>query len=106
MQGEYANKLLYIATLTLAKLSIISLLINIVSSDTHRTLGIALTGIIVSWGIISIVVGALQCGPHEPWRFIETTHKCVNLVCLQNHLFIPNLTLSRYRYSSGVLLAY
>jgi hypothetical protein len=80
-KAEYANKLLYIATLAFAKLSIISLLMILTASDLHRNLGIGLTGIIALWGVISQFVVAFQCGSLESWRFIEPRHRCLNLVC-------------------------
>ena len=78
-QGEYANKLLFIATLGFAKLSIISLLMILTASDLHRNLGLALTGFIALWGVLSVFVTAFQCGTVEPWRFIGTEH-CLDLV--------------------------
>jgi hypothetical protein len=81
MKAEYANKLLYIATLTFAKLSIISLLMILTASDLHRNLGISLTSIIALWGVISQLVAAFQCGSFESWRFIDPKHHCLDLVC-------------------------
>jgi hypothetical protein len=79
-KAEYANKLLYIATLVFAKLSIISLLMILTASDLHRNLGSVLAGIIVIWGFISEFVAAFQCGSLEPWRFIGPEHRCLDLV--------------------------
>jgi hypothetical protein len=79
-EAEYANKLLYIATLVLAKLSIISLLMILTASDLHRNFGIGLTGIIAAWGFISELVAAFQCGHVDPWRFIGSAHRCLDLV--------------------------
>ncbi|KAF1913211.1 hypothetical protein BDU57DRAFT_457023 [Ampelomyces quisqualis] len=78
-KAEYANKLLYIATLVFAKLSIISLLMILTASDLHRNLGIGLTGIIALWGFISEFVAAFQCGSSEPWRFISPDQRCLNM---------------------------
>jgi hypothetical protein len=80
VQGEYANKLLYIATLAFAKLSIISLLMMINIAVPHRNIGIGLIAFIAIWGVVSVCVGALQCGPAEPWRFIGAGNTCVSLV--------------------------
>lgn len=82
VQSEYANKLLFIATLALAKLSIISLLRGITASYLHRFVGLGLTLFIALWGIISVTVGALQCGAGEPWRFIGEGTRCSSLVCV------------------------
>jgi hypothetical protein len=79
-KAEYANKLLYIATLVFAKLSIISLLMILTASDLHRNLGIGLTGIIALWGFISEFVAAFSCGSSEPWRFINSGHGCLDMV--------------------------
>jgi hypothetical protein len=53
VQAEYANKLLFIATLAFAKLSIISLLMILTESDLHRRLATAQTVVIALWGIVS-----------------------------------------------------
>jgi uncharacterized membrane protein YoaK (UPF0700 family) len=66
LQAEYANKLLYIATLCFAKLSIISLLMILTASKLHRNLGLLLTGFIAAWSILSGSVSAFQCGALEP----------------------------------------
>lgn len=79
-KAEYANKLLYIATLVFAKLSIISLLMILTASDLHRNFGIGLTGIIAVWGFVSELVAAFQCGSMDPWRFIDAAHRCLDLV--------------------------
>lgn len=81
LQSEYANKLLYIATLALAKLSIISLLMILTASDLHRNLGVGLTAVIALWGIASELVAAFQCGLIEPWRFVGVDTHCMSLVC-------------------------
>ncbi|KAL5117132.1 hypothetical protein ACEQ8H_004957 [Pleosporales sp. CAS-2024a] len=78
-KAEYANKLLYIATLVCAKLSIISLLMILTASELHKHFGIGLTGIIALWGIVSELVTAFQCGRIEPWRFIGHEHHCLDL---------------------------
>ena len=79
-KAEYANKLLYIATLAFAKLSIISLLMILTASDLHRNLGIGLTAFIALWGFISEFVAAFQCSSVEPWRFIGPESRCLDLV--------------------------
>ncbi|KAH3915379.1 hypothetical protein HBI56_165670 [Parastagonospora nodorum] len=78
-KAEYANKLLYIATLVFAKLSIISLLMILTASDLHKNFGIGLTGFIVLWGFVSELVAAFLCGSIDPWRFIGPEHRCLNL---------------------------
>jgi len=73
--------MLYIATLAFAKMSIISLLMILTASQTHRHMGFGLTGFIAVWGMLSELVAAFQCGTHEPWRFLEAGEKCVDMVC-------------------------
>ena len=79
-QSEYAGKLLYIATLALAKLSIISLMMILTASDLHRRLGICLTCFIALWGIASELVAAFQCGIHAPWHSFGPGSNCSSLV--------------------------
>jgi hypothetical protein len=81
-QSEYATKLLYIATLALAKLSIISLMMILTASDLHRRLGITLTTFIAVWGVASELAAAFQCGISEPWHFFGQGSKCFSLVNL------------------------
>jgi hypothetical protein len=80
IKAEYANKLLYITTLVFAKLSIISLLMMLSEGSLHRNLGLGLTGIIATWGAVSELVAAFQCGSVEPWRFLGLEHHCIDLV--------------------------
>mgnify|MGYP004537318443 CR=1 FL=1 len=82
MQAEYANKILYIATLALAKLSIISLLMILTASDRHRRLGLGLTGFIALWGVVSMITTSFQCGSTYPWRTDDRERDCINLVSL------------------------
>ncbi|CAI6337603.1 unnamed protein product [Periconia digitata] len=79
-KAEYANKLLYIATLALAKLSIISLLMILTASDLHRNMGIALTAMIALWGLVSEFTAAFQCGIDRPWQYSDTTDKCLSMI--------------------------
>lgn len=79
-QAEYANKLLYIATLALAKLSIISLLMILTASNLHRRLGWVLTALIAVWGLVTEIVAAFQCGTTIPWRFLGEEAHCLSMV--------------------------
>jgi hypothetical protein len=81
LQSEYANRLLYIATLALAKLSIISLLMILTAADLHRRLGVVMAVSIALWGVVGDFVAAFQCGANEPWRFFGPQSDCLNLVC-------------------------
>ncbi|KAF2786903.1 hypothetical protein K505DRAFT_354168 [Melanomma pulvis-pyrius CBS 109.77] len=78
-KSEYANKLLYIATLALAKLSIISLMMILTASDLHRRLGITLTTFIAVWGIASVLAAAFQCGIKHPWHSFGQGSSCFSL---------------------------
>jgi hypothetical protein len=48
--------------------------------NLHRRLGIGLTTTIALWGTLSIFLISFQCGPSEPWRFIDQESRCLNLV--------------------------
>ncbi|KAF2014376.1 hypothetical protein BU24DRAFT_463171 [Aaosphaeria arxii CBS 175.79] len=78
-KAEYANRLLYIATLAFAKLSIISLLMILTAADLHRRFCYSMTAVIALWGVVSVFVGAFQCGIDEPWRFIGPGNTCSNM---------------------------
>ncbi|KAL6710958.1 hypothetical protein ACN47E_006833 [Coniothyrium glycines] len=90
-KGEYVNKLLYIATLAFAKLSIISLLMILTASNLHRNLGIGLTGFIALWGIVSEFVTAFQCGAKEPWRFIGIEGQCIDTTSFWRGMGVINM---------------
>ena len=104
-QGDYANKLLYIATLAFAKLSIISLLMILTASNLHRKLGWTLIGLIALWGILSEFVSAFQCGANEPWRFLGMKDQCLGLVSLLRCGGVAGVSLTRCRYLFGVAWA-
>ncbi|KAK7187760.1 hypothetical protein PSPO01_05962 [Paraphaeosphaeria sporulosa] len=78
-KAEYANKLLYIATLTLAKLSIISLLMLLTASHSHHKFGWVLTVSIALWGIVTELVAAFQCGAQKPWLFHGDDAHCLSV---------------------------
>ncbi|KAH6611946.1 hypothetical protein C7974DRAFT_406639 [Boeremia exigua] len=87
-KAEYANKILYIATLALAKLSIISLLMILTASDRHRHLGLALTGFIALWGLVSVIATSFQCGSTSPWR---QNSGCINFVAFWQGMGVINM---------------
>ncbi|KAH7359538.1 hypothetical protein BKA66DRAFT_500717 [Pyrenochaeta sp. MPI-SDFR-AT-0127] len=90
-KGEYVNKLLYIATLAFAKLSIISLLMILTAANLHRNLGLGLTGFIALWGIVSAFVTAFQCGTVEPWRFFKPNSNCLDLASFWRGMGVINI---------------
>ncbi|RMZ73332.1 integral membrane [Pyrenophora seminiperda CCB06] len=90
-KADYANKALYIATLALAKLSIISLLMILTASKFHRNIGLGLTGFIALWGVLSVIVSALQCGKFEPWRFLGVNEKCFHVTSFWQCMGVLNV---------------
>ncbi|KAJ4333747.1 hypothetical protein N0V87_007408 [Didymella glomerata] len=91
LKSEYANKILYIATLALAKLSIISLLMNITASDRHRHLGLGLTSFIALWGIVSVIATSFQCGSTYPWRMSDRESQCMDLIAFWQGMSVINM---------------
>ncbi|KAL1605999.1 hypothetical protein SLS59_003123 [Nothophoma quercina] len=91
LKAEYTNKILYIATLALAKLSIISLLINITASERHRHLGFGLTGFIALWGVVSVLVTSFQCGSTYPWRTGNLERDCVDFIAFWQGMGVINM---------------
>lgn len=79
-KAEFANKLLFIATLAFAKLSIISLLMFLTISDIHHMMATGLAATVALWGVVAEFVAAFQCGTQDPLRFIGPEHHCQNLV--------------------------
>lgn len=90
-KSEYTNKMLYIATLAFAKMSIISLLMILTASQTHRHMGFGLAGFIAVWGVLSEFVAAFQCGIHEPWRFLDSGDKCLDMVSFWKAMAVINI---------------
>ncbi|KAI0585562.1 hypothetical protein TUN199_04852 [Pyrenophora tritici-repentis] len=90
-KADYANKMLYIATLALAKLSIISLLMILTASKFHRNLGLGLTCFIALWGIMSGIVSAFQCGNTEPWRFHGVGERCFHITSFWQCMGVLNI---------------
>ena len=80
IQAEYANKLLYIATLASAKISIVSLLLLLTASEGHRRVGISLAAFIAVWGLVSVLTAAFQCSRSEPWRAFGAEARCYDMV--------------------------
>ncbi|KAF1925229.1 uncharacterized protein M421DRAFT_103286 [Didymella exigua CBS 183.55] len=91
LKAEYANKILYIATLALAKLSIISLLMNITASDRHRHLGLGLTGFIALWGLVSVIATSFQCGGTYPWRTSSREGQCIDFIAFWQGMSVINM---------------
>lgn len=80
LQAEYANSILYIATLGFSKLSIISLLMILTASKLHRHLGLGFAAFMALWAAFSICVLAFQCGTTHPWSFLGDKKMCFNIV--------------------------
>ncbi|KAF2623653.1 hypothetical protein BU25DRAFT_172087 [Macroventuria anomochaeta] len=91
MKAEYANKILYIATLALAKLSIISLLMILTASDRHRHLGLGLTGFIALWGVASVIATSFQCGSAYPWRTADAERDCIDFIAFWQGMGVINM---------------
>ena len=84
--------MLYVATLALAKLSIISLLMILTASKTHRNMGIGLTAFIALWGIITVLVAAFQCGSSAPWQSFGSGSSCLDMVWSYGLYLVATLT--------------
>ncbi|KAF2197263.1 hypothetical protein GQ43DRAFT_496554 [Delitschia confertaspora ATCC 74209] len=78
-KSAYATKLLYIATLAFAKLSIISLLMILTASVLHRKVGITLATFIAAWGVVSEITAAFECGLKKPWNSNGPDATCLNM---------------------------
>jgi hypothetical protein len=52
------------------------------AATLHRKVGISLTIFIATWGMISELVAAFQCGVEEPWRFFGLGSDCFSMVRL------------------------
>ncbi|USP73548.1 hypothetical protein yc1106_00822 [Curvularia clavata] len=90
-KAEYANGMLYIATLGFAKLSIISLIMILTASKSHRHLGLGFAAFMVLWAAFSICVLAFQCGTTHPWRLLGDKEMCFNIVSFWRSMSVINI---------------
>ncbi|KAI9717115.1 MAG: hypothetical protein M1828_007448 [Chrysothrix sp. TS-e1954] len=90
-QVLYVGSFLYAPTITLIKLSILSLYWSAFPSRWIHATTVALGGIIVAWGIACCLVGLLACLPiHKSWDPTTPGH-CINLQHYYYGLQIPNI---------------
>jgi hypothetical protein len=65
------------ASLCLAKISILLLLDRLSVSQLHKRITYATTGVVGIWAVIGIIALAAQCGSSNPWA--TSSPKCINL---------------------------
>src|SRR5271154_123178 len=65
------------ASLCLAKISILLLLARLSVSRLHKRITYATVGVVGVWAAIGIIVLATQCGLSNPWA--TSSPKCINL---------------------------
>lgn len=54
------------------------------ASETHRNMGIGLTGFIALSGVVSEFVVAFQCGTSDPWLFLLAQSQCLDMVRMRS----------------------
>lgn len=104
-QTLYAGVLLFVASLALAKLSIVVLIHHITPSWRHRQLNHAIAALITVGTITSIFAEAFQCALPTVW--LLSGQKCINRVSQGNTLQCRlHLTKICSRSHCGIILAF
>ncbi|KAL9079934.1 MAG: hypothetical protein Q9157_001226 [Trypethelium eluteriae] len=80
----YAGNLLFIASLALAKLSIVVLIHQITPSESHRRLNYAISALVTVAAVTSIFAEAFQCALPTVW--LLSGARCINRVSCSNIL--------------------
>jgi hypothetical protein len=70
--------ILYLLTLSLAKISTLLLIARLTSVKPHMLLIRVVGAVVVLWTVASVFAVAFQCGVHRPWDYLEG--KCFNRV--------------------------
>ena len=88
-QAQYASDILYMASLCLAKISILLLLERLAVSRLHKRITFATAGVVALWAVVGIVVLAAQCGSSTPWA--SSAPKCIDLKAFWIAMAIPDI---------------
>ena len=70
-QSEYAASLLYVASLSFAKASVLALIRTLTPIQSHRRAAYALASIILLWCIIGILGTTFLCHLPRPWNYLD-----------------------------------
>lgn len=81
LQYEYAAQILLVATIALSKLSLGLLFKNLMTSRRSLLASQVLVGVVVAWGIASILALALRCSIPAPWKWNHAS-QCIDQVRL------------------------
>ncbi|KAF2232338.1 hypothetical protein EV356DRAFT_250308 [Viridothelium virens] len=79
----YAGNLLFIASLALAKLSIVVLIHQITPSESHRRLNYAISALVTVAAVTSIFAEAFQCALPTVW--LLSGARCINRIALWSY---------------------
>lgn len=82
LKAELAANICYIISICLAKLSLLSLILNLTPTRQHQYFLFTLSGYIILWSVISVFVAAFECRVPHTWDY--TRGNCINRVGDQN----------------------
>lgn len=78
-QAELAATILYICSLSTAKLSSVAMLLSITPSRSQRRALYAVSTAIVTWAVASVLITSFQCEIPRTWDYANGA-KCINRV--------------------------
>ncbi|KAF4627810.1 hypothetical protein G7Y89_g10344 [Cudoniella acicularis] len=87
----YASNILFIASQTFAKLSVLFLIRQISPIRFHERLALAFGGLTIVWFLTSVLVLTFQCHLPQTWNILS--NKCVNLRAAWNYINTFNVAL-------------
>jgi len=88
-KAQYASDILYMASLCLAKISILLLLERLAVSRLHKRITLITAGVVGVWAIVGIVVLAAQCGSAVPWA--SSSPKCIDIKAFWIGMAVPDI---------------
>jgi hypothetical protein len=78
-QTSYAADILFIITITIAKISTSELIARLTRKKEHVLACRVVSAIIAVWGVASLFTIAIGCHPQHPWDMVD---RCSNLVSI------------------------
>ncbi|MCJ1310489.1 Eukaryotic translation initiation factor 2A [Agyrium rufum] len=87
--AQYAAEFLFITSLALAKLSLVSFFRSLTPVALYKKSGVVLGALVIGWAVTAEVAGAFQCRLPEAWRFTVSGGVCFDRVSMR-HPFLAD----------------
>ncbi|CAG8271582.1 unnamed protein product [Penicillium olsonii] len=89
MKAEYAATILFIASISCSKLSLIIFIRNLTPASLDRRVALALGAFIGIWAVVSIFTASFQCHLPQTWNYMGST--CFDRTAWWNYLGVANI---------------